>query len=940
MAETAKTGLLDLERELTCSVSLERFHNKVYQFQYALYSLYGLTISSSKICTEVLYQPLTLLDCLHTFCGSCLKEWFSWQASQATPSKPSPFTCPSCRASVRETRPNATVTTLLDMYLQANPGRARSEQEKEEIKKRYTTGENVLPKIRWKQETDDEEEDRRMVEEVREMSLREVGIRSSDSYERGTRHRPRETAMDARIEHARQRRRYERNHSTGAEVAGPSTSTDPAVQARQIEHQSSLRSLLSASDVNSSEMEEEILRQIIDEGILDGIDLNNIDVSQEDELSEKIAEAYRRRHRQRAGPQGVRSERPQASNARERRSDAQEQRQQRRTGRSPMPTDRGTHSSHPPVSRPHLLEAYPTGPSYGRRTASETRRQTSPNPASSTSRASSETQRQAARSATDLTNRPQSSSGQQSRPTDFSGRGRRTTDPERLRPPGQHRTPTSQTPQASRSPRTRSREISSSLANAATVSPPQSSPNAASRSGPTMTQEIPRLDDSPRTSSRALSQPSVPAATQPPSYPEPSISCDGCGRPNLEYELHQNCSRCNKGKYNICLRCYRSGRGCLHWFGFGWAAMQRYRRQESTTGYPPNYPLPHRFIGHRYKPPPPETLYVSITGSSVSTSSDPSTRLQSGPFCSNCSNFTPDCYWKCDVCNEAEWGYCNVCVNQGKCCTHALLPATCLDPTHSSTSSLSTQNQHSSITLLTQSPKSTAEGYPIDPLSGERYTPLTFSTKCDICTYPIPPSNTRFHCPQCNIGDYDICTPCYHKLVNAGKISTENGHRGWRRCPNGHRMIIVGFQDSNIGQRRIVVEDLVGGHALKDEPTGDDSLEWSWRDEGQRQAITVSKASKAVTGRAKDVTDSPLANGGAAPPLLKTYPPNGGVGMHVQALWSWWPDEEAKDELAFPKGAEIRECEDINGDWFWGIYCAKKGLFPSNYGRILEVVRM
>ena len=150
-------------------------------------------------------------------------------------------------------------------------------------------------------------------------------------------------------------------------------------------------------------------------------------------------------------------------------------------------------------------------------------------------------------------------------------------------------------------------------------------------------------------------------------------------------------------------------------------------------------------------------------------------------------------------------------------------------------------------------------------------------------------------------------------------------------------MIIVGFQDSNLGQRRIVVEDLVGGNALKDDASGHDSFEWSWREEGQRQAKTVSKA---VTGRANDVRDSPLADGAVAPPLLKTYPPNGGVGMHVQALWSWWPAEGAEDELAFPKGAEIRECEDINGDWFWGIFCGRRGVFPSGYGRVVELVRM
>jgi len=148
-------------------------------------------------------------------------------------------------------------------------------------------------------------------------------------------------------------------------------------------------------------------------------------------------------------------------------------------------------------------------------------------------------------------------------------------------------------------------------------------------------------------------------------------------------------------------------------------------------------------------------------------------------------------------------------------------------------------------------------------------------------------------------------------------------------------MIVIGFEDSNAGQRRIVVDDLVGGHALKDDVDGDGSLEWSWGEEGQRQAKIVSKAASArtVASVGPSATDS-------APPLLKRYPPNGGVGMHILALWAWWPQDGAHDELAFPKGAEIRECEDINGDWFWGIYCGRKGLFPSNYGRILEVVRM
>lgn len=915
----------------------------------------------------MLYQPLTLLDCLHTFCGSCLKEWFSFEATQAKNSKPNPFTCPSCRASVRETRPDAKVTTLLEMFVQANPSQGRTEEEKVELRKKYTAGENVLPKVRAKKESREEAADRRMVEEMRDLSLRDVGIRgpTSGSYERGTRHRARESLDSTRATVGAQDMPADRNRRRENIRAAPDAAR---AQARHIEHQSSLRSLLSSSSMDSTGMEEEILRQIMEDGILDGIDLTNIDGSQEDELSEKIAEAYRRRHgRQRS--RDNRGDRSRRAPDREQTSPQQERPQRAREGRSSGASDYLTaHSSHPPLSRPHLLEAYPTEPtSSRRRTTSETRRQTSPDPRGG-SRAPLDTQRQAARSATDISTRAQRPSDDaRPRPSEFSSHGRRTTDPDRLQARRASHGMEAQRPVVSRSPNGRGRITSStppSIAVGAVADPSPAPPRLASTLEPRPTVNNSQQGSSARNRSmpapRPAAAPSVPSArpvapeaapaVEPKQlYPEPSISCNRCGKANIEYELHENCGICNEGNYDLCLRCYRLGRGCLHWFGFGHTALERHDRATIADGHNSSQSLPHRLKGHKYMPPPPQSRPAPHNNVSYS---DPASRLQSGPFCSNCSTYTPDCFWRCDVCNEGEWGFCNSCVNLGDCCTHPLLPIalTSYLAAHKDKSNPTTPAQRPTSTIFTPTPATSPnlptpfqEARPLSLLNEDEYTTLNNSTKCDICTYPIPPSTTRFHCPHCSSGDYDICTSCYLRLVQRGTVTADNGPNGWRRCPQGHRMIVVGFEDNELGQRRVVDKDLVGGRALKDDERAEQQSEreeWRWQEQGQgRRAKTVRASAAAAAAASTTSVASPAHRNDASQssplPMLKTYPPSGGAGMHVQALWSYWPKDGVADELAFPKGAEIREVEDINGDWFWGVYCGRKGLFPGNYGRVV-----
>ncbi|KAL2440768.1 hypothetical protein ABEF95_005725 [Exophiala dermatitidis] len=1009
MATTGQpsTGLLNLEKELVCF-----------------------------ICTEVLYQPLTLLDCLHTFCGSCLKEWFSHQYRKATHSHSAstthPYTCPTCRAPVKDVQHNAMINTLLDMFLAANPGKDRTAEEKSEMAQIYQPGDEIMPKVESYRRR---ERRRREEEEVRARERRSGGyviqersrpdqrlhVSSADSaltppttsgHSRSRERRDRrERSRDSENRTAEERQQIDGAVGSRPRNAASSSSTDlsaplaplagsprhpDAVEARQrgartVAHQASLISLVSASEsgtgTGESLNEAQLMQEILSEGLLDGINVEELTEAEQDELSEIIAERYRQLHPERVrrsvpavastdtvSDESRRSDDTQIEEAdrRPRQSARSSQRQQTQPSpRSSRSVTIGGTDGRPPSAFPQASAEQALPPpqeiTHRRRPSDESGRRDMSNMRTArtarSSHPSGSRSTPAARSATDLSDRPESFALAAERRNPRANASRSNTEPRA-------------SPRAS--------EVWQSAGRAGS-SPPEAVSSATQ--SPTVDHDGPVMS-SVNTAPVPTSIPTsdlVPSGLEPlvPSsadvstrYEEPLIECARCFRPGIQYELYKHCPSC---KMDLCLRCYRAGRGCNHWYGFGHAALLKFEASQPRNRSSQAIELPHLLVGRRYLIPP-SNDQPRGQERNATVSGDPALRLQEGNFCDRCGAFANDCFWSCDFCNEGEWGFCNDCVNTNHCCNHPLLPVaykpadlnsrnTTSRPGTAGTEGGASQTL-SPFTATGRMP-SPAQSAPSSTTSGTGVyagaVPLVITTHCDICSRSVLPEETRYHCPSHPTpsaekpdqkGDFDICRTCYHRIVKTGQIKQDDGPDGWRLCPSGHRMIEVTFeQESHEGQRRVILRDLVGGVKM----TESDMLAWKLANTQLSQPNNSSQWARATladpaaattatgvvpefrglggqwvwredpvgTRRATRPRDAILPN-----PATK-FPPDGGFGKVCRARWSYIPaeGEEGEGELMLPKHAEIKEVEEVNDEWWFGVYAGDMGVFPAAYVR-------
>lgn len=345
---------------------------------------------------------------------------------------------------------------------------------------------------------------------------------------------------------------------------------------------------------------------------------------------------------------------------------------------------------------------------------------------------------------------------------------------------------------------------------------------------------------------------------------------------------------------------------------------------------------------------PPKTIPGGAEGRRTLTTENPLDRLQSGTFCCRCSAWTNDCYWRCDICNDGEWGFCNSCVNQGRCCSHPLL-ALAYRPQPGPSSGDNSPHAQTETSPSSPHPPPVRR-HPMAPAAATsssmgNFHPITPTPGCEICRSPIPLSEPHHHCYSCpsklpptesphtskpQVGDgHNICFPCYDALVSDGAITPENGPGGWRRCLQGHRMVVVDYLvDQGDNLRRRIAREQVGGRRLKFESRdqGGAVQVCSWVSDGDHKKKMERLLSVDVGVSTTDDRGQCFSEG---------FPPDGGTGMRATAGWGWIPAAGVEDELMFPKGAEILEVEDVNGEWFHGFYMGDQGLFPAPYVRIV-----
>ncbi|KAK2948469.1 putative E3 ubiquitin-protein ligase CHFR [Blattamonas nauphoetae] len=93
------------------------------------------------ICQEIMYNCVSVVPCLHSFCAPCLSGWLEQDNDS----------CPVCRKSMSYPVRNHKVRALIDAYLQSHPNEKRDPDEIADMEKTNTLTEDKLRETESKQ---------------------------------------------------------------------------------------------------------------------------------------------------------------------------------------------------------------------------------------------------------------------------------------------------------------------------------------------------------------------------------------------------------------------------------------------------------------------------------------------------------------------------------------------------------------------------------------------------------------------------------------------------------------------------------------------------------------------------------------------------------------------------------------------------------------------
>eukprot|EP00037_Helgoeca_nana_P004237 m.44007 g.44007 ORF g.44007 m.44007 type:complete len:407 (-) comp14881_c0_seq2:935-2155(-) len=121
------------------------------------------------VCREVLHGVVTVLPCLHNFCGACLTEW---QKNGSTE-------CPSCRGPCSDVRRNHQFKTVVDEFLDRNPHRRRTAEELSDMDKRDKyTNENLRVRPAAQPAHHDDDDSDRSIDDDSDISIADDDVQN------------------------------------------------------------------------------------------------------------------------------------------------------------------------------------------------------------------------------------------------------------------------------------------------------------------------------------------------------------------------------------------------------------------------------------------------------------------------------------------------------------------------------------------------------------------------------------------------------------------------------------------------------------------------------------------------------------------------------------------------------------------------------------------